>query len=342
MKERQVLEMEKELSSCLVLLEVMGLQHFSLKTLTKESFKKPMSTSRKIYFLFVLVLFLALMFACLVINRLNPVKHVTAKNILMLAIRNTTTFGLLIITVISIIQAYATTKSVEKLFLNTKELATLCLKEYHLFIDFKKIKKLVWRQIACIILFVIALHLVLAPFEERKFSLDILILTLFRPVPVFFLMMISFKFTFYVEMVNNQLKFLENLTKSINDFNSAELENKLMISVAPVHQQWNEDLMNKLQTAWKIYNLIYENGGLINKSHGLTILAMLTVLVIALTASGYEIFVLIIGDNKSIKFSKIIYVFTIAIAILSLIVTFCQKTHHIVSWKFLFYFLNFH
>lgn len=128
-------------------------------------------------------------------------------------------------------------------------------------------------------------------FSSAFFSSNLLIAGIIAALTV---LMIVYKFVFYVEIVKHQLKLLQVLMKETFKYAPVGIiykNNWRTIAVKPAVNNW----LRKLQAVRKIYNMICVHGELINHSSGLTILIVLVDVIVLLTASGYQIFVIIVG-----------------------------------------------
>lgn len=286
----------EELNDCLILFELLGQQYFSLKSLTSRNLTNRPSIYRFIYLVVVCLLVSMLMVFYIYQDHSAMNESLNAKNVLMYAVKNSMYVGVLIVVWISLIQSYVSTSEVKKIFFNVMETVQLCASEFNVIIDPKLIRNGAWRRLSVMIIFFGIVHggltllNVSSPEIVKKLTIGLL--------PMFFLLTIMNKYIFYIGMMNHQLEFLTILIKSVfksepQPINIVENINFHLKSVKPMTSV--EDPMRKFRAARKIYNIIYENGTLINESNGLTILVMLISLVIALTVSGYEVFVIIIG-----------------------------------------------
>lgn len=280
---------EKDLDTSLIIFEVLGLQYFSLKALKKENVNDRPSVFRFLYMLVLCAVVTTLMVLFIVYRAPVMEKKVTPKNALMFAIQNMISVCIILVVCVSFFQSFASTSLVKKIFLNSQEIAELCFNEFRIIIDHNQMKKATWRRFSIMLVFLGTVHGTITA-VKMKSTQDILFMFILI-LPITFLLMISFKLIFYVRMLNIELKILKKILDKI------DLQLKLHPMVMTIIQpnEHIEDYSNNLTIARRIYNLIYENGMLINSSNGLTILILLMTLVVSLTASGYELFVIIVG-----------------------------------------------
>lgn len=218
-------------------------------------------------------------------------ENLTAKNVLMFAVQHFMNFGLILVTCASIVQSYTTTHKVKLIFMNFKEILQIFQQNFGSDLDVQKVKVLSRKRMICVFVFIILLHgtvmLINIESGERIFKL---ILGIF---PVLFFLMITNKFIFYVALVNFQLTQL--ITLLTQTFQSIKIIDNINCHLKP--KRFKDDSLNKLRAARKFYNLTQENASLVNESNGLTILIMFVSLVVALTVSGFEILVVIVGGS---------------------------------------------
>lgn len=292
----KVKKIEEELNRCLILFEYTGLQYFSLKSLTQSNVDSRPSILRTIYMLVLFVFVNAMAVSYILLDHSAVKGALTSKNVIMFVVKHSMNVAMVIILSVSFVQSYTSTRHIKKVYLNTKEIARLC-SEFKLDIDFKQIRNDAWKRVAVMISFIFLMHgsVMLAHRNSPNSTLQLLLGIL----PIFFLLMIVYKFVMYVDMVNSQLRLLERLFMDVFQYQPIKiLENGINVQLKHVEpsKPFNE-ILNKLRVVWKIYNVIFDNGSLINDSLGLTVLTLLIGLVIALTVSGYEVFVTIVGGR---------------------------------------------
>lgn len=283
----------EELYSFMFIFEFFGLQYFSLRKLSPENFKTKPGIYRILYMLFMLVIIISMTVGYIIHDHTQVLKPITMKNLMLIAVQQSMNFGILLVLTVSLVQSYVSTNSIEGIFMNTRDIIQLCVYDFKIAIDFKRIKSEATKTLRNFIIFIATLHGTSMLIHMK--SSDELFQILLGMLPIFLLALVEYKFVFYVDMVNRQLEFFKNLLedifkcqliRNIDDFN-------FHITVRPIKAP--NDPIRKLRAAWKIYMKIYDISGLINDSIGLTVLVMLMSLVIALTVSGYEIVVILVG-----------------------------------------------
>lgn len=294
----KVMNMESELNAYLVMLELTGLQYFSLKTISKENFKQRPSVLRLVQMLFLLTVITSSVVIFIISDHSHYAARLSAKNVMMYAIQHSMNINLVLVAGSCLVQSFVSTRSTKKIFLNLREISELCFRDFKVPFDFVALKRASWKRFFFMIIGFSIMHGALALNYSKQ--PDVMLQIAFGTLPMLFLNFVSMKFIFYVNLVNFELNLLGHLMKNIFKPKTLRVYDlisvKTLISVDPHNVK-----LRKLQTARKIYNLIYETGNLVNDSNGLTVLIFLTSFVIALTASGYEIFVIIIGDLETEK-----------------------------------------
>lgn len=219
----------------------------------------------------------------------------TAKNLLIYGILNSLNVGLILVMVTSIVQSYLSTQKTKKIFINLKMIGEISQRKFDVVINYKNIRNYACRRAAYMIGFFLTSHAIATSFHCDSF--DQAYPLIIGSIPVFVLYMIVFKFAFHVQMINGELAFLEKLLRKVFEKPQPKVpkySSNRFLTVKPVTYMMDEPL-RRLRAARQIYNIIYENGMLVNQSNGLTILILVIDLVVSLTASGYEIYVIMIG-----------------------------------------------
>jgi prepilin signal peptidase PulO-like enzyme (type II secretory pathway) len=286
----KIVTMENELNSCVIVYEIMGLQYFRLKSLTYENYKKKPTKVHVVFMVVLVTIVLTLMTSYVVKDHSLVEEDLAAKNILMFAIQHSMNCAMMNCVCVSIVQSFTSTQKIKRIYVNFKEILQIANFEFCCSFDFKLFRNAAFKRMAAMIIFITLLHGTLMSFHIR--NEENLIKLLFGAIPILFLFMIVNKFVFYVALINSQLSFLLILVTKMFQPSVKIIENiNFHLKSNPSVQEH----FRKLHAIRKIYNIIYENALLVNESIGLTILMMLISLVITLTVSGYEIFVIIVG-----------------------------------------------
>lgn len=292
----KVTKLEDEFNSCLILFEVLGQQYFSLKSLQESNVQTRPSVFRLIHMIFLVLLIPVLMIFYILQEHSYLQESLNAKNILMYVIKNSMNVGMVLVACTSLIQSYISTEKTKKIYMNLRENVQSYINDFNQTINFRMIRNAAFKRLSVMVIFFVVVHGGITLLNLH--SMDAVIKLTIGLLPMFFLLTIMNKYIFYVGMVNHQLQYLATLMGDILKADPHPV--KIIVDIVnnglkPMPIKLPEDPMRKLRAARKIYNIIFENGTLINESNGLTILVMLISLVIALTVSGYEVFVIIIG-----------------------------------------------
>jgi hypothetical protein len=285
--------MKRELNGPLLVLEIAGLQHFSLKSLHKKSF----SLFRGFY-LFLLILFLLLIAVSLGNSSFFLMKEkLTAKNALLFTILSGMSIGMTLVVFTSLIQSFISINNEKNIFVNGDKIISLIRSEFSSAFNFNNVKcsawkKLIWMTFGFVIIHVIAL----AQMNSTKSQVACLM-----GVPtVFYIFLTVYKFTFYIDMINHQLATLGGLLTKIFDNKPIQV-----ISIGQISFMKPTEViaspMRRLRAVRNIYNVIQQNANLINASNGLSVLILITCLVVSLTIMGYKLFIILaLEDSPSI------------------------------------------
>lgn len=297
--------MEEEINKCLIIFEVLGLQYFSLKSMTPKNQKDHPSWLRRLYLILSLVSILLLASFFIVGNNdlgVDPDK-LTAKNVMTFAIQNTMDIGLVVVFCASVIQAYSTTLKIKRFYVNFKEVAQLSQREFKKEFDFKTLRFKVLKRLLIISVAFVAIHSSNGVFRIK--TTDDIIGVVMGGLLFSFLILSSFKYNFYVMMINEQLKFLEENVKDFVEIRSISTIDSLQFQIInPKPYKSFDNSLLKLIAARKIYNKIYASGNLVNECHGFTILFSIVNLVTTLTASGYKTFVIAVSGMDKEKMMR--------------------------------------
>lgn len=288
---------EEELNCFLSIFEFMGLQYFSAKSLSEKSLKEKPSFWRVIHLLVLFLLISSIMISYII--QFNPSRetNVTYKNVLTLVIQYSMNVGMLLIVWVGLFDSFRSVKSMKKILLNVKEIRKLSLLDFRIEIDFKRIRERTWRRFASIIAFVAIVH---GTFSFWHLETQGVYKALFGVIPMSFVSVIVYKQLFLIDMVNNQLEYLQRLLESVFHYKPIRIIDNINFHLTTVKSaEAPEDPMKKLRATWKLYNIIYNSSNLVNDSLGLTALILLVSMVIALTGSGYEVFVIVMGKLPS-------------------------------------------
>lgn len=296
--------MEDALRRFLFMFELTGLQYFSLE---HDNLEDPPTALRR-NFMIVLIILTTLLVSSFLMFVPVEAEIVTAKNMLNFAIRHSMSVSVVLVVYTSFIQSYTSTRKIKKVFLNNKELVRVCQRDFGMPVDFRHIQRTARKRFFVMTVFLAAAHTVLGLFMVQNLQYVLGLIILF--FPYFFLFLIVYKFVFYVGMVNEQLMSLKSLLEGLFTHNQASKKSVNRFSFASWEQHSrssellknlkSEELLRKLRASRKIYNLVFDNSTLINESLGLTVLILLICLVIVLTATGFEIFITVVGKSSKL------------------------------------------
>ncbi|KAG5671383.1 hypothetical protein PVAND_001584 [Polypedilum vanderplanki] len=331
-QKKKIIRVDKELHRCLYFFEILGLQYFSLRSLWKET-KSPENPTilRGVYLFVILIILTALMVNYILADTDSMAAKVTAKNVLTYTVKNSMKIGMLVVLLVSGLQSFISTKNVKRIFINIQRLIDITDAEFDATIDFNVIRNNVKRNTAAVIIFFFLTHGSILVYVSTS-SLEQALTIFMSSPPIIFILATTFKFTLFVKIINCQLTFLKTLIEGI--FNTQKvkfIEFDMKIIPVRVASKSPSESFKKFISAKKIYNLIYENAGLVNDSMGFTVLIILIVHVIALTASGYQLFVILVEQKMRQNIPETCYTITLGLAMLISMVTVCQKTQKIMT-----------
>lgn len=284
----------KYLSHCVAPFQFFGHHYFSISSLTPENQNKFPSLGYTLYFIFVLVTMTGqmLIFAQHISsNGLN--EKLSSKTVLNYLIQHSMYAGLVFIIWVSLIQSYIATPLKKKFFLNCLRLGRISEQSFNHSIDQRRFRRNVFQYFLYIVLYISVLEISLFLYEQIYDDLEDTFRFCLSVVPIIFLNVTSFNFIFYVKLINFHLEAVEKLTIEI--FDSPKLLENLNLFIKSVKPRKSADVSLKLRNLRRIFNIICENSEIVNRAMGMTVLSITAVLVIVITASGYRIFLSILG-----------------------------------------------
>lgn len=287
----------KYLSQCASFFQIFGHQYFSVASLRPESQNKYPSLGYTIYFLVVFAsLSTQLIFIAFIStkNEDTPEAALSAKTIFTFMVQHSMNIGLLAILFVSLIQNYATTPLIKKLYLNCIKISKISEQDFNHLIDHRRTRAFVFKAFILIICLYSMTESTFYLLETYLGGERVWETTLLAILPLIFLHTVSFKFIFFVELVNFHLNAISKLIPGIFDFQPTTI-NHSNVLVKPMKFRDNHSLVIKIRNIRKIYGIVFENVEIINLAMGKTILTVVVVMVIVITSTCYSLFLLIIG-----------------------------------------------
>lgn len=279
----------KYLNHFAVIFQIFGLQLFSVKSLSATNLTSLPSLAYTIYFVFILVTFTGQMgiFAYFTSGAQEPL---STKTVLNNGFQRSLYAGLIVIIFISLIKSYVSTPLIKMFYFNCIKISKMSSGFYNP-IDNRQINRNVFNNF----LLTIFISKFLVYLYEIYFDQNQVHLKTFGSIfHLLFLNVTALKFVFYVKLINLYLeavaKFLTEISKPC-----VTVEANMNFNVKTGMPRLPLDTSCKIRKLVQIYNLIFENAGLINQSMGATVLAIFSVMVLVITSSGYRVFLTIVG-----------------------------------------------
>lgn len=346
----------KYLSCFAIIFQICGLQYFAINTLSCDNQKKGPSKFYKVYFVLVFVILTGQMaiFASVASAQYIDMP-LNAKTVINYIIQHSMYIGLIIIICVSLIQSYTSTTLLKMFYLNYIEIARICVTSFRHRIDHQRIHKEIFKFFLFVMSFYFGAHCIVNTYELSTVGFSSKNLLSF--MPLVFLDITVFKFIFCVKLVNFQiekicelltdifsppLSIIDNVNIYVKPRNSLKLKKKFEMSI-------------KIKNLKRIYYIVVENCDIINRSMGFTVLCIVSVMVIVITSSGYQIFLTVLGKVPSDRiagetynialsllktvflfqiWSGVLYGFVLSYAVLILVIFTCDSTQQKVI-KFL-------
>lgn len=287
----------KYLGHCGLIFQIFGFQYFSVKSLASSNQTIFPSLAYTLYFILVLFVLMGQMVTFGYTNKIFDTKEtLSVKTILNYFVQTSIFLSLVLLICVSLIQSYVTTPLTKKFYLNCIKISEMSFSDFRHPINHRQIRNGTFQYFFFIIFLFIASQYILYIYEELNVIPLNLPIKFFFFVPMFFLVTVAFKFIFFVRLINVHLETVEKLTteilKTTLNFESFNLSVK---AVRPIHFDAMAIKINKLR---RIYNVIYENADILNRSMGASLLAITSVVLVFVTGSGFHIFLTIVGKRS--------------------------------------------
>lgn len=283
------------LSHCAAIFQVIGHQYFSVKSLKPENRESKPLFGYAIYFIILLFAITGQMVYLLTLaSPENFKEQLSAKNVIDYIVQQSIFFGSILVISIGIIQSFMTTQLTKKFYWNCFKISKLCLDDFQNIVDYRKIRACTFKYLIFLVLYIIAAEAVyfcnLFFLNDPSLMLGIFI----SSVPMIFLHTNVLKFIFLLKLVNFHLETIFELFTELLDPPLTIVEN--LIYVKPWNMNKLQGLKHKILNINRIYNVIYENAQIINRSMGVSILLITAINVVKILSSGYRIFLAFVGS----------------------------------------------
>lgn len=292
----------EELHNCLIAFEILGLQYFSLKSLSKEDPKpKRPSWFRLLYMFFILIgAFLAVQAygASTGIGVLAALKN---KTIIALVIQNLMVIAYLIVIYASVIHSYKTTKITQQIFVIYSEMKKISLEAFGTYVDVKALRKRLFKMTLRMAMFFTLFHSLMMVMDPGTSLFQLLV----TAIKNFILVVLSVKLVFYVKMVNENLLFLEKMVHELFPSQPIKIIDNINLHLTYVKSAASKnEPLKKAMAAREIYNKTITITSCVNETVGFSIFLLFVSLVITLTSGGHRIFVATVGGGGETLFGK--------------------------------------
>jgi hypothetical protein len=283
---------EVEFNNLLKVLEIGGLQYFSLKSLTPENFNKRPSILRTIFLILRTCFFVTFLYATVVDLSKVP-DGLTVNNIIMFMAKKFLNVAISLTMLIGLFNSYATTSANKEIFKNFNEILKIVTESFEIEIGLDSLKvSLIWKLVAILSCFGV-LHGFIGCISIT--SIIEIIPILISAIPYLFLLLIMYKTVFYVSFINSTLELLNKIIVDIFQFHPIKISENINYHLTNVKDK--RDPFERLQKCRRIFNLAFAAANLFNRCIGLTFFAILCTLATSLVLSGYEIFIFATTDQ---------------------------------------------
>lgn len=292
---------EKHLSHCAAFFQIFGHQYFSVNTLSEKTLSQSPSRWYTFYFFFIFVLMTGQMIVFATFAFSDDLQvQLSSKTILTYVVQHSMYIGLIVIICVSLIQSFTTTLLYKKFFLNCMKITKNCFEDFDLRINNHGVRTFVYKFFISIVSFFVASQTLLYYYETHFGESKVLGKNLFGTIPLIFLSSTAIKFIFQVKLVNYHMETILNILPKIMQ-SRIKIVDSLTFYAKPIKPMKSAELSMKIRNIRRMYNIVCENAEIINRSMGATLLAIVIVLVIAITASGYRLFLAMLGKVPEAK-----------------------------------------
>jgi hypothetical protein len=275
-----------------VFLEVMGMQHFSSKSLSRLNSEKNISIYRISYMCFVLsIVISSMLLTTLTLGQTMCNFNGNIKNVLLLAISQSLQLTRLIFIASSILESFTRNREIKEIHLNSENISQILVDKFD-FTGSNQMKVSVWRKF---VVFSTIFSVVFSSLSAVRsgFSLKLLTMPIVFSVSLLLLSTIL-RIFFNAVTVNEQLENLNSALWKIYSPTPIRIIDNIFLYLE--NSNVHCDPLCKLKQARIIYNLINKNVALINQSCGLTTLMFFILAIAFLISKGYEMFTMIIRE----------------------------------------------
>jgi hypothetical protein len=322
--------MSVKLSGPLIILEFVGLQNFSLRQMYKKTDKT--RWLRYSYSLLLTSLFVVLgVFFC-TSSFFALGKGPMGRNILRFITLALVGAGLFVVVIMSLVKSLRTIQNEKKFFADRDKLIRFVGRKFGFAVlGSDGIIRSAYKKLIFIVILVLGTHgVALTQFTTTARKVECL-----AGMPLLFLLfLIVYKFTFYVEVLNQQLETVVELFGKL--FERVPIR-VIRIGHRPIPRLTGilDHPVEKLRAIRKIYNLIYENARIINVSNSLTIFLTLIFLVVSLVTTAHEWFFNAVVRELALScYLETIYACAFAIILMVSLFCHCNRTAILVSVLF--------
>lgn len=280
------------MSHCGTIFQVLGHQFFPVKSLRSRNQNNRPSYRYVLYFVILLLTITGLMLYVAINSSLNDLqKKLNAKNIMNYIVQHLIYFGCVVVISVGFIQSFLTAQLTKKFYLNSFKISGACLNEFDHCVDYREIRNRMFKYLIFLVVYLTSADVFLCLYHvflnEPANVLGSFLITL----PMVFLNITVMKFVFLVEIVNYQLKTVHQLiTRTFKPHSS------FACYLKPSKVNKSLGLSQKVISINRIYNVIYENAQIINRSLGITLLTLTTLNVVMILSTGYRIFLALVGQ----------------------------------------------
>lgn len=271
--------------------EYFGLQNFSGDQISNLS-EKP-SKFRLFYMIFRMVTGVTIMI--LYIMTMQSKQDNEFSNDLMVFIQKTMNVGFIISVIVSTFQSYWSTDKMKQIYINCKKILFILNNDLNIDLNFHKIKRIIYLRLFIMCTSAAGFYFIIGSLEDYQNLAFFLGFT-----PIFFFILSVFHYIFFVDISYNFLaaiaKYMKRLSFENNVIEIMTIDNRKVLHVKPTDNSLEN--LRTLKLCRTIYSLLHQNCSHINCTYGISLLVTLINILIALTVSGYKLFILVVEKKE--------------------------------------------
>lgn len=300
------------------LFELTGVQYFKVMEVNADNQSEGPSVKRTIYMIFIMTLLTSLSITYTYIAttmKEQTESELSIKTILQITLNHALNVSFVLIMFTGVLESFTSTKSSKKFIMNIVNIGEIVEDNFQCDTSFDEFARRVKiRRFFCLSYF--ALFQILASFIYYRSKIVFLQKSILGLFPIFFLVIITLRIVFNINLVNYSLELLKKIIIEMKTRNANEQD---------------RNISSHIISCRKIYNKIYENCEIINNSFGFTIFFLVCGFVTVLIVTGYELLLMITSKYEIEEFVGRLHALIHCLSLLTILILHCNRSSTNVS-----------